>query len=169
MEPEPADIVLILDYSSSMHNEFGNSTRWDYVKKSANLAINTLIPNYSGIDENKKNHIGIVWFDKRANEKNIKFTSDKNALLKNVFDMKYNSGTNYQAAFWNAQKMLATSSGRKQFVIFVTDGEPYQYYKNNMETEDNLASDGSDKAVSYTHLTLPTIIRECRSRWSPYH
>ena len=24
-------------------------------------------------------------------------------------------------------------------------------------------------AVSYTHLTLPTIIRECRSRWSPYH
>mgnify|MGYP001824806739 CR=1 FL=1 len=21
--------------------------------------------------------------------------------------------------------------------------------------------------VSYTHLTLPTIVRECRSRWSP--
>ena len=25
------------------------------------------------------------------------------------------------------------------------------------------------QAVSYTHLTLPTIVRECRSRWSPYH
>ena len=23
--------------------------------------------------------------------------------------------------------------------------------------------------VSYTHLTLPTILRSCRSRWSPYH
>ena len=23
--------------------------------------------------------------------------------------------------------------------------------------------------VSYTHLTLPTIPFECRSRWSPYH
>ena len=23
--------------------------------------------------------------------------------------------------------------------------------------------------VSYTHLTLPTIILPCRSRWSPYH
>ena len=23
--------------------------------------------------------------------------------------------------------------------------------------------------VSYTHLTLPTKSRECRSRWSPYH
>ena len=25
------------------------------------------------------------------------------------------------------------------------------------------------KPVSYTHLTLPTIHVECRSRWSPYH
>ena len=25
------------------------------------------------------------------------------------------------------------------------------------------------KAVSYTHLTLPTTLHECRSRWSPYH
>ena len=25
------------------------------------------------------------------------------------------------------------------------------------------------KAVSYTHLTLPTKSDECRSRWSPYH
>ena len=28
---------------------------------------------------------------------------------------------------------------------------------------------GYDTAVSYTHLTLPTIHVECRSRWSPYH
>ena len=27
----------------------------------------------------------------------------------------------------------------------------------------------SADAVSYTHLTLPTILRSCRSRWSPYH
>ena len=25
------------------------------------------------------------------------------------------------------------------------------------------------QAVSYTHLTLPTISLVCRSRWSPYH
>ena len=24
-------------------------------------------------------------------------------------------------------------------------------------------------SVSYTHLTLPTIVEWCRSRWSPYH
>ena len=27
----------------------------------------------------------------------------------------------------------------------------------------------SSEAVSYTHLTLPTTARRCRSRWSPYH
>ena len=26
-----------------------------------------------------------------------------------------------------------------------------------------------EEAVSYTHLTLPTTARRCRSRWSPYH
>ena len=25
------------------------------------------------------------------------------------------------------------------------------------------------EAVSYTHLTLPTTLCMCRSRWSPYH
>ena len=28
---------------------------------------------------------------------------------------------------------------------------------------------GCHETVSYTHLTLPTILRSCRSRWSPYH
>ena len=28
---------------------------------------------------------------------------------------------------------------------------------------------GSPSAVSYTHLTLPTNVTLCRSRWSPYH
>ena len=27
----------------------------------------------------------------------------------------------------------------------------------------------TDDPVSYTHLTLPTTSRRCRSRWSPYH
>ena len=25
------------------------------------------------------------------------------------------------------------------------------------------------RPVSYTHLTLPTMLAQCRSRWSPYH
>ena len=33
----------------------------------------------------------------------------------------------------------------------------------------SLATDTELEAVSYTHLTLPTTLHECRSRWSPYH
>ena len=33
--------------------------------------------------------------------------------------------------------------------------------------EDNAGD--SISTVSYTHLTLPTRIYPCRSRWSPYH
>ena len=33
----------------------------------------------------------------------------------------------------------------------------------------NFLEETADEAVSYTHLTLPTIAAECRSRWSPYH
>ena len=34
---------------------------------------------------------------------------------------------------------------------------------------EELTSAVTADAVSYTHLTLPTILRSCRSRWSPYH
>ena len=33
----------------------------------------------------------------------------------------------------------------------------------------NPAGSASSPAVSYTHLTLPTTLCMCRSRWSPYH
>ena len=32
-----------------------------------------------------------------------------------------------------------------------------------------LVQKGVLDSVSYTHLTLPTTSRRCRSRWSPYH
>ena len=34
---------------------------------------------------------------------------------------------------------------------------------------DFIALNDGSTTVSYTHLTLPTILRSCRSRWSPYH
>ena len=34
---------------------------------------------------------------------------------------------------------------------------------------DAIEIEGEPHTVSYTHLTLPTTLHECRSRWSPYH
>ena len=42
----------------------------------------------------------------------------------------------------------------------------YQKYDTGIrENHKNPTKD----SVSYTHLTLPTIVEWCRSRWSPYH
>ena len=38
-----------------------------------------------------------------------------------------------------------------------------------IETPKTRAARRTIPAVSYTHLTLPTTLHECRSRWSPYH
>ena len=140
IKPQPADIVLVLDYSSSMGEPFSQKQRWDYVKESAKIAVETLLPSGS------ENRVGIVWFDKRANECNVSLTSDKDSLLTNISKKEYDSGTNYQAAFWNAQEMLAkeSSSDKKKFVIFVTDGEPYDYYTSRNQNDRDLEHDVSE-------------------------
>ena len=43
--------------------------------------------------------------------------------------------------------------------------DPHAGYANGLKTHLRHAT----KAVSYTHLTLPTMRLRCRSRWSPYH
>lgn len=145
IKPEPADIVLVLDYSSSMDSDFGKKDRFHYVKESAKLAVNTLLPKGS------ENRVGIVWFDRRANdtEFNVDFTNDKNTLLTNIEKKDWDSGTNYQAAFWNAQDMLEEQSSpeRKKFVIFVTDGRPYDYYTGTKgQQKDTYLEHDSEKA-----------------------
>ena len=39
----------------------------------------------------------------------------------------------------------------------------------DLDFQGNVAELMITTAVSYTHLTLPTTLHECRSRWSPYH
>lgn len=146
--PKSADIVLILDYSSSMGGHFGNGTRWDAVKKSARLAVNTLI------SDKTQNRMSIIWFDQSAqifNGVGNPFTDNKAALLKEIDDKNYDYGTNYQAAFMAAQDVLKKSNnGNKKFVIFVTDGDPYGYCMNGSNyTEDGCYGGDMASGKSY--------------------
>ena len=131
-EPIPADIVLILDRSSSMNSTFKSGTRWAAVQSSARLAVNTFL------GENSKNRISIVWFDKAAQiygGLTNAFTNDKQSLLNEINNKTIGYGTNYHAAFMAAQDVLKTTE-RKKFVIFVTDGEPYGYTKGTDYTDE---------------------------------
>lgn len=144
VEPDPADILLVLDYSSSMKNTYGTGTRMEAVKASATTAVNTLLP------EGSSNRVGIVWFDRTATDNiNLNFTDDKNALLRNINNREWDSGTNYQSAFIVAQKMLEENriTGRNQYVIFVTDGEPYQWVNSSGKIESSGTDDAKTHAI----------------------
>ena len=52
--------------------------------------------------------------------------------------------------------------------FFKKDVEPQSSLLNG-SVGGEIAMELYNKPVSYTHLTLPTIHVECRSRWSPYH
>ena len=65
--------------------------------------------------------------------------------------------------------VVAGPNARKDYHYNETEELFYQL-EGNIEV--HIQEDGVKKTfepVSYTHLTLPTIRRGCRSRWSPYH
>ena len=55
----------------------------------------------------------------------------------------------------------------KKTMVHLHNGILYSREKEGAYTLCN-SMDGTG-AVSYTHLTLPTTVGPCRSRWSPYH
>ena len=85
--------------------------------------------------------------------------------VKSVFSEKYIKTNN---GFFRASE---TKDGNIDYILKVVNNTDED--RNNVELIDILPyekdSRGSTVAVSYTHLTLPTIAAECRSRWSPYH
>ena len=48
---------------------------------------------------------------------------------------------------------------------FKTTEEALDFYRDIVEMFGEFVAE-EIKPVSYTHLTLPTIVRECRSRWA---
>ena len=55
---------------------------------------------------------------------------------------------------------------------YIHGGQGTEYSLNGYRAHDGKVSMVLARnllSVSYTHLTLPTTLHECRSRWSPYH
>ena len=53
--------------------------------------------------------------------------------------------------------------------VNIFDGYSVIPYKTFISDDDRDERRETNIAVSYTHLTLPTKLEWCRSRWSPYH
>ena len=64
----------------------------------------------------------------------------------------------YGWQYWQqSQRLWQTASQARDYLLYLREDA-------NWHNRDHSIS-----AVSYTHLTLPTTLHECRSRWSPYH
>ena len=52
--------------------------------------------------------------------------------------------------------------------VVITQNEAFNHW-SNYQAKTIKKTTLETESVSYTHLTLPTILNQCRSRWSPYH
>ena len=77
------------------------------------------------------------------------------------------NAADYVAAL-KAQFVIVEPAARKQLI----SDQIHQIAADHqwqIDLDADLLEEVNNLAVSYTHLTLPTIHVECRSRWSPYH
>ena len=76
-------------------------------------------------------------------------------------------------AIADAAAWVAKATGRELVLLQILDYYPASYHLGEISGvigfESNAMLLKELAAVSYTHLTLPTIHGSCRSRWSPYH
>ena len=74
----------------------------------------------------------------------------------------------YALVYWRLFNVIPAQL--KLMYLKVMDSMVIQPSREELEYfERDLGDLWANIAVSYTHLTLPTIHVECRSRWSPYH
>lgn len=128
------DVVIVLDISSSMTDN--SSTRLANAKKAAcDFIDKVLADNADGTKSN--NRVGLVTFsgwnngthDGTGNEIKYKLKNAyaREALKTTINGLKTNGGTDYDWAFEGAGTVLADSTGRDKFVVFLTDGAPSDY------------------------------------------
>lgn len=165
-EAEPVDVVLLLDRSGSMENnkmDDGRS-RLKHLQDAAKAAVNTFMTE----GRNNPNRMSIITFSNTAKEY-VSFTEtslqNKDTLCqiidgeyrgKNIWENK--SGTNYQSGLREAKRVIdEDQSGRKKYVIFVTDGQPTFYYGPDGTTVHGPGNDWDDQTKYWSKYAAAQI------------
>ena len=117
LSAEPADIILIMDHSSSM---------WPPRMADAQTAANTLIDMVAAASGGENaiengSRIGIVSFSSNA-EMLLDFSTDTAVLHDAINSIVFGGGTNHQQAFEVAESMLPPKTQKRQILVMFTDG-----------------------------------------------
>ena len=148
--PAKVDVIYVLDYSSSMWDSIGNTSKIT----AANNAIKSMTESLAN-DSLINARFSLVKFSGRAsgnfidsddyytdsayNDADIQcdWTNDASKLVSRL-PKEPSGGTNYQAGLLKANDLLGKArSGATTVVIFVSDGNPTYYYNNKGVTTGN--------------------------------
>lgn len=191
----PVDVVIVFDATKSMEEAaYGNVSRVEAAETAAVDFVNVLYNN--GIDA----RIGLVTFGTSSNKNNASShyqdgiallgmtqlnQSNKSQIESGIqsFSNKISGGnvSNYAGGLARAYKMLTDSSveGRKQFVVFLSDGGANYYYTAegsmvnngtiaNQATKLTIWSDRSSSEVSGYLYQAELVVKENGNRTQTY-
>lgn len=136
----PADIVLVVDTSTSMLAKVGQTTRLAIAKTAAANFASELMDASDAI------RIGLYDFS-GSNRTNVPLTSYKSTITQAIQNLRtpewYNQdGTNYTLGLNGAKDILqASEEGRQKFIVFISDGEP-KNGKNGIDVSKELIEQG---------------------------
>ena len=136
----PADIVLVVDTSTSMLAKVGQTTRLAIAKTAAANFASELMDASDAI------RIGLYDFS-GSNRTNVPLTSYKSTITQAIQNLRtpewYNQdGTNYTLGLNGAKDILqASEEGRQKFIVFISDGEP-KNGKNGIDVSKKLIEQG---------------------------
>ncbi len=154
---EPMDIVLVLDQSGSMADDFGNGTRQSAMKKAVNSFIGEVAAKYS---KDANHHMAIVTFSDEAKTLAEWTAVDKDgettliSKISGLTDIP-SGATNVGAGMQMAKNLMDSdaytggNTDRQKTVIVFTDGVPTTKTRFNvdvankaLEIAQNMKNDG---------------------------
>lgn len=149
------DVVYVLDVSGSMNYSMKDQKDGSAGKlKNAQKAIATMttsLANNNKIDA----RFSLVKFSKTAS-KVQDWTSDENTLTSAVNKLSASDGTNYEAAFTEADKLVESArTNASTVVIFVSDGDPTLYGDGS---KGGGSSDKDGRAMSKARGVVKTML-----------
>ena len=125
----PADIVLVVDTSTSMNNLVWTWTG-EKLQSTTRLAIaKTAAANFASglMDKSSSIRIGLYDFS-GSNRTNVPLTSNTSTItqaIQNLRTPKRGDGTDYTLGLNGAKNILqASEEGRQKFIVFISDGAP---------------------------------------------